>query len=142
MCNSRASFTDGAALFLRTAFTLTTYGTGGTIARPERPARAPPRTSAWQDEDAPPMTHTELAWEFAELFSELDVNDTNEMLRNNVPVETLEFFTSYAESFATGEGIDKKLAGRLPNLLLVGYLLRVLEERLLDDESEDGEPVS
>ena len=88
------------------------------------------------------MTHTELAWEFAELFSELDVNDTNEMLRNNVPVETLEFFTSYAESVATGEGIDKRVAGRLPNLLLVGYLLRVLEERLLDDESEDGEPVS
>jgi len=87
------------------------------------------------------MTHTELAWEFAELFSELDVNDTNEMIRNNVPVETLEFFSSYAESFSKGEGIDAKMAGRLPNLLLVGYLLRVLEERLLDDESEDG-PVS
>lgn len=88
------------------------------------------------------MTHTELAWEFAELFAELDVDHTNEMLRNNVPVETLEFFTSYAESFATGEGLDKKVAGRLPNLLLVGYLLRVLEERLLDPEVDDDEPVS
>jgi len=88
------------------------------------------------------MTHTELAWEFAELFEELDVEHINEMLRNNVPVETLEFFTSYAASFATGEGLDEKVAGRLPNLLLVGYLLRVLEERLLDPEADDGEPVS
>jgi hypothetical protein len=89
------------------------------------------------------MTHTELAWEFAELFAELDVEHINEVLRNNVPVETLEFFTSYAESFAAGEGLDEKAAGRLPNLLLVGYLLRVLEERLLDDDPDDGdEPVS
>jgi hypothetical protein len=88
------------------------------------------------------MTHTELAWEFAELFAELDVDNTNEMLRNNVPLETLEFFTSYAASFATGEGVNEKVAGRLPNLLLVGYLLRVLEERLLDDKSNDSDPVS
>ena len=88
------------------------------------------------------MTHTELAWEFAELFAELDVDNTNEMLRNNVPLETLEFFTSYAASFATGEGVNEKVAGRLPNLLLLGYLLRVLEERLLDDKSNDSDPVS
>jgi hypothetical protein len=86
------------------------------------------------------MTHTELAWEFAELFSELNVDDVNEVLAKNVPVETLEFFTSYAESFAQAEGVEGKLAGRLPNLLLVGYLLRVLEERLLDGGGPDSEP--
>jgi hypothetical protein len=90
------------------------------------------------------MTHTELAWEFAELFDELPIDDINEVLAKNVPVETLEFFTSYAESFARSEQLEGKLADRLPNLLLVGYLLRVLEERLLDDEPEPEpqEPVS
>ena len=87
------------------------------------------------------MTHAELAWEFAELFSELNVDDVNEVLSKNVPVETLEFFTSYADSVARAEGIEGKLAGRLPNLLLVGYLLRVLEDRLLDDDGNETPPV-
>lgn len=87
------------------------------------------------------MTHTELAWEFAELFADLSIDDVNEVLAKNVPVETLEFFASYAESFAKSEQIEGKLAGRLPNLLLVGYLLRVLQERLLD-EDPDGTPIS
>lgn len=87
------------------------------------------------------MTHAELAWEFAELFGELNVDDVNEVLAKNVPVETLEFFTSYAESFSTAEGVEGKLAARLPNLLLVGYLLRVLEERLLDDDGSDTPPL-
>lgn len=85
------------------------------------------------------MTHAELAWEFAELFSELSVDRVNELLAKNVPVETLEFFTSYAESFARAEKLEGKLAERLPNLLLVGYLLRVLEDRLLD-LPPDGKP--
>jgi hypothetical protein len=85
------------------------------------------------------MTHAELAWEFAELFDELSVERVNEVLAKNVPLETLEFFTSYAESFAQAEKVEGALAQRLPNLLLVGYLLRVLEDRLLD-EPEAGEP--
>jgi hypothetical protein len=87
------------------------------------------------------MTHAELAWEFAELFDELSVDHVNELLAKNVPLETLEFFTSYAESFARSEKVEGPLAGRLPNLLLVGYLLRVLEDRLLD-EPEGSEPGS
>jgi hypothetical protein len=90
----------------------------------------------WQDRrsvgDPPPMTHAELAWEFAELFAELSVDRVNDMLAKNVPLETLEFFSSYAESFAKSEQVEGPLAKRLPNLLLVGYLLRVLEDRLLD----------
>jgi hypothetical protein len=84
------------------------------------------------------MTHAELAWEFAELFDELSVDRVNEVLAKNVPIETLEFFTSYAESFARSEQVDGALAKRLPNLLLVGYLLRVLEDRLLDAPPEGG----
>jgi hypothetical protein len=91
----------------------------------------------WQDrpsppENPPPMTHAELAWEFAELFEELSIDRVNDMLAKNVPLETLEFFASYAESFAKSEKVEGPLAKRLPNLLLVGYLLRILEDRLLD----------
>jgi hypothetical protein len=85
------------------------------------------------------MTHAELAWEFAELFDELSIEHVNEVLAKNVPLETLEFFASYAESFARSEKVEGPLAKRLPNLLLVGYLLRVLEDRLLD-EPDGGEP--
>ena len=46
------------------------------------------------------MNHAELAWEFAEVFGELPTEQINEMLAKNVPLETLDFFTSYAESFA------------------------------------------
>jgi hypothetical protein len=84
------------------------------------------------------MTHAELAWEFAELFDELSVERVNEVLAKNVPLETLEFFTSYAESFARSEKLEGELAKRLPNLLLVGYLLRVLEDRLLEMPPDGG----
>ena len=53
-----------------------------------------------------------------------------------VATETLEFFRSYAESFGKPLGLEGRSLDRLPNLLLVGYLLRVLEERLLDEPSE------
>ena len=80
------------------------------------------------------MTHSELAWEFAELFGDLDTDDMNQMLAQNVPLETLEFFNSYAETFSKAHDVQEATTcKRLPNLLLVGYLLRVLEDRLLDD---------
>ena len=79
------------------------------------------------------MNHTELAWEFAEVFGDLDTDQVNEMLAKNVPLETLDFFTGYAESFAKAEAVEGDTRKRLPNLMLVGYLLRVLEERLLDE---------
>jgi len=84
------------------------------------------------------MTHSELAWEFADLFGELQAEQINEVLAKNVPMETLEFFDSYAESFAKSERIEGRSAKRVPNLLLLGYLLRVLEERLLDDDGDVG----
>jgi hypothetical protein len=84
------------------------------------------------------MTHSELAWEFADLFGELPAEQINEVLARNVPLDTLEFFNSYAESFGKSEGIQGQSLKRLPNLLVLGYLLRVLEERLLDEDGDSG----
>lgn len=82
------------------------------------------------------MNHDELAWEFADLFGELPAEQLNEVLAKNVPMETLEFFGSYAESFGKSEALSGNVLKRLPNLLVVGYLLRVLEERLLGEDTE------
>ena len=80
------------------------------------------------------MTHEDLAAEFAEIFDDLPPEQINEMLAKNIPYETIEFFSQYAEAFADGAGIKGETRGRLPNLLLFGYLIRVLEERLLPDQ--------
>jgi hypothetical protein len=83
------------------------------------------------------MSHSELAWEFAELFAELDVAQINEVLAKNVPLETLDFFRKYGEDFGRAAGVAGDTLARLPNLLLMGYLLRVLEERLIDDDETE-----
>ncbi|MCR9096511.1 MAG: hypothetical protein NXI30_19985 [bacterium] len=86
------------------------------------------------------MTPEEIAVEFAEIFDDLPSEQINEMLAKNIPFETIEFFSQYAEAFADGAGIHGDARGRLPNLLLFGYLIRVLEERLLPDD--DSTPLS
>ena len=84
------------------------------------------------------MTFEEMAWEFIEVFNELDVAQTNELLAKNVPIDTLEFFSQYASDF--GEAIDApaETVESLPNLLVIGYLLRVLEQRLMVHDSAEG----
>jgi hypothetical protein len=77
------------------------------------------------------MTFEEMAWEFAEVFDELEISQINEMLARNVPLQTLEFFSKYADGFAADGEVGEDTRARLPNLMLIGYLLRVLEERLL-----------
>ena len=80
------------------------------------------------------MTGREIAMEFTEMWEDLDVADINTMLAKNVSMELLEFFSSYADEFA--EICDRQdeegnlLRKRLPNLLIIGYIIRVLEERL------------
>jgi hypothetical protein len=88
-----------------------------------------------RDNDSP--NRSELAWELAEVFSELRTEQINEVLAKNVPIETLEFFSAYAEDFGRAEGIGGNSGKRLPNLLLLGYLLRILEDRLIEGESFD-----
>ncbi len=76
------------------------------------------------------LTRQELAWELAEIFDELRVDQLNELVAINVPLDALEFFASYTAEFCGDEEIDSGTRRRLPNLMLLGYLLRLLEERL------------
>ena len=80
------------------------------------------------------LTHRELAWELVDLFEELQADQINEVLAKNVPLETLEFFASYAKDFGDSQEVGEGTQRQLPNLLLLGYLLRVLEERLIETE--------
>ena len=82
------------------------------------------------------LTREELAWELVEVLDELDTSELNELVAKNVPIETIEFFSRYASEFCEGLPIDAATGKRLPNLMLLGYLLRVLEDRLIDDPSE------
>ena len=82
------------------------------------------------------MTGREIAIEFTELWDSFDVDEINTMLAKNVSVELLEFFASYAEQ-ALGDLLPEdesgdELARRLPNLMIIGYIIRVLEERLVE----------
>jgi hypothetical protein len=80
------------------------------------------------------MTSRELAEEFTEIWDELGTGDINEMLAKNVGFDLLEFFVAYARQFALDESGNEleagELRGRLPNLLVIGYLIRLLEERV------------
>ncbi len=96
----------------------------------ERPTAVKMASYDTGDED---LSRSELAWELVELFGELSVEQINEVLAKNVPIETLEFFASYAEDFASVEKVREGTSRKLPNLLLLGYLLRVLEDRLIDE---------
>ena len=89
------------------------------------------------DED---LTREELAWELVEVLDELSAEELSELVAKNVPRETIEFFTHYAREFSDGLPIEKSVGQRLPNLMLLGYLLRVLEDRLLvePDKSFDA----
>ena len=89
-----------------------------------------------RDEADPELTREELAWELVEVLDELTAEELSELVAKNVPREAHEFFTHYAREFCEGLPIDKSIRGRLPNLMLLGYLLRVLEERLIVDPEE------
>ena len=84
------------------------------------------------------MTFEEMAWEFVEVFETLDADQINEMLVKNVPLDTIEFVAKYAGDFGEAHGIEGRSCDRLPNLMLIGYLLRVLEERLAPTNRSDA----
>ncbi len=84
------------------------------------------------------LTREELGWELVEVFEELSNEHINELLAKNVPLETLRFLSVYADDFGAANSIEGVARKRLPNLLLLGYLLRVLEDRLIDDDEEPG----
>ena len=84
----------------------------------------------------PELTREELAWELVEVLDELTSEEIAELVAKNVPSDAHEFFKHYAREFCEGLRIDKSITARLPNLMLLGYLLRVLEERLLVEPEE------
>ena len=112
---------------------------------PRNPIRFSPEEVETLEEERtdlsdPELTREELAWELVEVLDELTTEELGELVAKNVPNDAHEFFKHYAREFCEGLPIDKSLTARLPNLMLLGYLLRVLEERLLvePDESFDA----
>ena len=74
-----------------------------------------------------------VASEFVELWDDLDADEINKLLAENVSFELLEFFSAYGARFADRlpeSHASEALRGQLPNLLIVGYIIRLLEERL------------
>jgi hypothetical protein len=85
------------------------------------------------------MSGREIAIEFTEIWRTLPIHQINKMLARNVPLDLLEFFSSYAQEFiedleegAEGTIDEATLRRRAPNLLVIGYLIRLLEERIDD----------
>ena len=88
------------------------------------------------ENDDHPVTREELAWELVEVLEALSLEELNELVSKNVPLDTIDFFARYAEEFAEGLPIQPSTTKRLPNLMLLGYLLRVLEDRLVVDTDD------
>ena len=84
------------------------------------------------------MTIEEVAWEFVGVFDDLTIPQINEMLAKNVPLDVLKFFSRYGDEFGARHGLSTEEMRSLPNLLVIGYLLRVLEERLVIEDSDQG----
>ncbi len=81
------------------------------------------------------LTREQLSWEFAELFHDLSVEHVDEILAKNVPIETLRFATDFGDDFAEVHGLETLFRHQLPNLFLMGYLFRSLEEKpVVNDE--------
>ncbi len=81
------------------------------------------------------MTGRELAAEFTDLWHTLDTSQINKMLALNVSFDLLEFFEGYADEFVERflpeeYAEDHDLRRLLPNLMIIGYIIRILEERV------------
>lgn len=100
---------------------------------PRNPMDFDPDAEAELSEEENPLTRDELARELVELLDDLASHEMRELVDNNVPPGALDFFTRYAGDFSRGLAIERELADRLPNLMVLGYLLRLLEDRLIDD---------
>ena len=81
-----------------------------------------------------PLTARELAIEFTDLWKTLEVSQINTMLARNVNYDLLEFFASYSseliDEFSRGKLDPELLRSQLPNLMIIGYIIRILEERV------------
>jgi hypothetical protein len=82
------------------------------------------------------LSARELAVEFTDLWHGFEPEQINTMLARNVSMELLEFFSNYANEFADqhldddDDAVSPDLRSQLPNLLIIGYIIRILEERI------------
>ncbi len=82
------------------------------------------------------MTGRDIAIELTDIWDELGTSDINTMLAKNISFELLEYFAEYTKQFTGALPIqaDQKtqdeLQEQLPNLMILGYLIRLLEERV------------
>jgi hypothetical protein len=80
------------------------------------------------------MTSLELAQEFTQLWESLENDEINTMLAKNVNFDLLEFFVAYSDRYLSDvdghEKLSEEMQQQIPNLLVIGYLIRLLEERV------------
>jgi hypothetical protein len=74
------------------------------------------------------MTFEKMASHFVDAFDELEVDQIYEVLGKNIPSRRLDFFNEYAKEFGEAADIDEAACKRLASLMMVGYLLRALED--------------
>ena len=81
-----------------------------------------------------PAFHTELNDAFTDILQELEPGEFDQLISNNVPFQDLDFFQKHADAFAKRYRLSHGAHQELPRLLLMGYLLRLLEERVVEVE--------
>ena len=75
----------------------------------------------------------QICWELAGLFNGLSESDVEEVIAKNVPPEMIRFVSRYGRDFSEVHELNEVTESQLPNLVLMGYLIRLLEERLVRD---------
>ena len=84
------------------------------------------------------MTFAGIASDLVDVFDDLEIDQIEKVLIKNIPYQRLEFFNQYAKQVGEAADINDEASKRLANLMSIGYLLRVLEERLLPDTDDQG----
>lgn len=80
------------------------------------------------------MKFDKLAWGFIEAYDELNSEQLNELIEKNVPMEALVFFEDYSEAVRKQTPQPSSRDGdRLPEMMLLGYLIHLLEHRIRPD---------
>lgn len=78
-----------------------------------------------------PITLDEMMNGFGEILDEMDDSLLAGLALENVPVKQRQFFRRYTAAFTHGiELMGPEERMRMENLMLAGYLVRLLEEKL------------
>ncbi|MEE2678258.1 MAG: hypothetical protein VX546_06730 [Myxococcota bacterium] len=72
----------------------------------------------------------QICWELAEIFNGLSEDSFDELIAKNVPADIAEFASRYGDDFSKVHGLTEVARTQIPSLILLGYLARIVEERL------------